>query len=292
MFELNKVGKNTYYIENPVKIGVYDLGSGEVCLIDSGNDTRAAKKISAVIEENGWRIKTIINTHSHADHCGGNAYLQEKYGCNILSAPIEAAFISHPILEPEMLYGGFPDDSLRGKFLMAEPSRCDAITNENLPRGLEFTYLNGHCTEMIGIRTDDDIWFLGDCVSREEILQKYHISVTLDVAEFLRTLDKIITLSGKLFIPSHTQTLTDLHGIAELNRRKVLEICDVILQICAAPKTSEQIIKELFIHYNMMHTVEQHALIGYTVRSYLSYLVMENKLKKRIEDDLLVYERA
>ena len=74
MFELVQVGKNTYYIESPVKIGIYKMNETDICLIDTGNDKSMAKRIDSIAQANGWTIKKIINTHSHADHCGGNAY--------------------------------------------------------------------------------------------------------------------------------------------------------------------------------------------------------------------------
>lgn len=289
MFDLVQVGQKTYYIEGPVKIGIYKLNDTDVCLIDTGNDKFAAKKIAAIAESNGWAIKTIINTHSHADHCGGNALLQQRYGCKIYSAPVEATFIEHPLLEPASLYGGYPDGNLRGKAFVAEPSRCLPLNDENIPDGLTCTYLNGHCMQMLGIKTDDDIWFLGDCVARPEILSKYHITVTLDVAEFLNTLDKISKLSGRLFIPSHTPVLESLDEIVAVNRSHVTEICNLLLEICQTPKTQEEVIRDVFAHYAMRHTVQQHALIGYTLRSYLSYLKDNEKLTTAIENGFLYY---
>jgi len=44
MYELKQVGKNTYYIESPAKIGIYVMEDSSVYLIDSGNDKEAPKK--------------------------------------------------------------------------------------------------------------------------------------------------------------------------------------------------------------------------------------------------------
>ena len=73
MFELIQVGKKTYYIEGPVKIGIYKLNDTDICVIDTGNDKSMARRIDAIAQSNDWNIKLIINTHSHSDHCGGNA---------------------------------------------------------------------------------------------------------------------------------------------------------------------------------------------------------------------------
>ena len=77
MFELHQVGEKSYYIDCPAKIGLYRINDAEVYLIDSGNDKDAGRKIRRILNENGWSLKGIINTHSNADHIGGNQYLQQ-----------------------------------------------------------------------------------------------------------------------------------------------------------------------------------------------------------------------
>ena len=66
--ELVKVGEKTYYIKNPTNIGVYKADENNVYLIDTGNDKEAGKKILKIIDEQGWKVKGIITTHSNADH--------------------------------------------------------------------------------------------------------------------------------------------------------------------------------------------------------------------------------
>ncbi|MEW9078343.1 hypothetical protein [Terrisporobacter glycolicus] len=53
MYELVQVGENTYYINCPVKIGIYKISDKDVCLIDSGNDKDAGRKINKLLNENG-----------------------------------------------------------------------------------------------------------------------------------------------------------------------------------------------------------------------------------------------
>ena len=75
MYELIQAAENSYYIQSPAKIGLIKVSDTEVCLIDSGNDKDAGKKVLKVLNANGWTLKAIYNTHSHADHIGGNQYL-------------------------------------------------------------------------------------------------------------------------------------------------------------------------------------------------------------------------
>lgn len=159
MYELHQVGEQSYYIDCPVKIGVYKQTETEVYLIDSGNDREAGKKILKIASGNGWKIRGIINTHSNADHIGGNHYLQEQTGCRIFARGVEAAFIRHPMLEPAFLYGGYPCMELRGKFLMASESDAVDFTHPDFPAELEVIPLPGHFFDMAGIRTPDDTVF-------------------------------------------------------------------------------------------------------------------------------------
>ena len=51
MYELIQVGKNTYYIESPAKIGLYRVNENDVYLIDSGNDKNAGRKVRQILEK-------------------------------------------------------------------------------------------------------------------------------------------------------------------------------------------------------------------------------------------------
>ena len=72
MYELIQVSESCYYIQSPAKIGLVKTGEDRVVLIDSGNDKDAGKKIRKHLDANGWTLEAIFNTHSHADHLGGN----------------------------------------------------------------------------------------------------------------------------------------------------------------------------------------------------------------------------
>ncbi len=79
----------------------------------------------------------ILNTHSNADHIGGNKYLQGQTGCKIYSSGMEADFRKYPVLEPSFLYGGYPCKDLRHKFLMAQESSVTDFSDENFPKEIE-----------------------------------------------------------------------------------------------------------------------------------------------------------
>ncbi len=197
MYELTQVAGNSYYIQSPAKIGLVRLNDTDVCLIDSGNDKEAGRKVRQILDANGWRLTAIYNTHSNADHIGGNQYLQNQTGCRIYAPGIECDFTRHPVLEPSFLYGGYPPKELQHKFLMAKPSDAQELTPACLPEGFKLLPLPGHFFDMVGFRTPDDVVYLADCLSSRETLEKYQVGFLYDVAAYLNTLETVRTLSAR-----------------------------------------------------------------------------------------------
>ena len=266
--ELIKVGEKTYYIKNHTNIGVYKVDDVNVY---TGNDKDAGRKILKIIEEEGFKVKGIINTHSNADHIGGNKIIQDRTGCPIFGFGIEKAITQYPIIEPSFLYGGYPFKELQNKFLLAKESKVIPIEN-NIPDGLEYFHLRGHFFDMIGIRTSDDIYFLGDSLFSEETILKYPFFFIYNIQEYLNTLDYLDTLNGKLYIPSHVEVTDNIKNLIKLNRKVIEDNLDKVYNICDKQVTFEDILKKIFDDYQININPNQYVLVGSTIRSYLSYL--------------------
>ncbi len=292
MYELVQVGQRTYYINCPARMGVYVIDDNGVCLIDSGNDKEAGKKVLKILEANGWSLKMIINTHSHADHIGGNSLLQQRTGCRIWAPGAEQAFVRHPILESSMLYGGFPMQELRNKFLLAQESSVQELTQAVLPEGLFMQRLDGHSMAMAAIRTCDGVWFLADSLSSEAVLQKYHITYLYDVQGYLQSLEAVKALAGRLFVPAHAEPCEDIQALANLNMQKAHEIMAFIREACAEPVTFESLLKKVFDHYGLHLDFNQYVLVGSTLRSYISHLHDKGELLADFSGNMLTWRRA
>ena len=292
MYELIQVAERSYYIQSPAKIGLFRLNEKDVCLIDSGNDKDAGRKVRQLLDANGWRLTAIYNTHSNADHIGGNQYLQKQSGCRIYAPGIDCAFTRHPILEPAFLYGGFPFRELRHKFLMAQASDAEELTQAVLPEGFHLIPLPGHFFDMVGFRTPDDVVFLADCLSSRETLEKYRIGFIYDVAAYLKTLETVKAMQARLFIPSHAETAEDIAELAQFNIDLVLEIAERIVDICKEPLCFEAILQRLFYDFKLEMTYEQYVLVGSTVRSYLAWLKDTGRLTGLFENNMLLWQQG
>lgn len=291
MYELIPLSEHDYYIECPAKIGLVRIGQKEVVAIDSGSDKDAAKKVLKHIEANGWHLKAVYNTHSHADHIGGNKLLQDRTGCRVFAPGLEAAYTNSPELESMTLYGGFPFKELKSKFLLAQPSRAELLTAEVLPEGMEIIPLPGHSFDMVGFRTPDNNVFLADCVSSVETLSKYGIGYLWDVQKYLDTLELVGRLQAENFIPSHAPVTRDIGPLALRNREAVLDVEAKLLEFCAESLSFEQLLQKTFDAYGLTMNAQQYALIGSTLRSYLSWLYGRGLIGYSFENNRMLWHR-
>ncbi|MBQ4158279.1 MAG: MBL fold metallo-hydrolase [Clostridia bacterium] len=291
MYEVIKAGERSFYIECPAKIGLVETGENEVVLIDSGSDKDAGKRVLRILTERGLKLRAVFNTHSHADHIGGNKYLQDQTGCDIYARGLERDFTNHTILEPMYLYGGYPIKDLKHKFLLAQESRAKELDEEILPGGLTAIPLPGHSFDKVGFRTADDVVYLADCLSSKATIEKYGIGFLVDAEMYIETLKKVSDMQAKLFIPSHAEASEDVREICEYNINAVMTAGERILDILREPKAFENVLSAVFKAYNMKMTVQQYALIGSTVRSYLTWLMNRGEIEYFIEDESLMWRR-
>ena len=291
MYELISLTNKTYYINSPSKVGLFKINDKEIYLIDSGNDKDAARKIDKHIKENNWTLKGIINTHSNADHVGGNKMLQARHDCEIISTSIENSFTKHPVLEPSFLYGGYPFKAIRNKFIMAEASNPTSDIETAGIIGLSYIKLPGHFFDMIGIITDDKVAFLGDSLFSEEIINKYHIFFIYDIKAYIETLNMLDGLEADIYVPSHCEPTKNIKSLIKANRNKIDEIVNYILLFCENPRLFEDILQYIFSVYSLKMDANQYILVGSTLRSYLSYMSDENLLTYEFSDSKMYWKK-
>ena len=289
MYELIQAAEHTYYIESPAKIGLVQTGD-TVALIDSGSDKEAGRKVRQHLDARGLKLSAIYNTHSNADHIGGNQYLQRQTGCAVYAPGVEAAFTRDPILEPSFLYGGCPPKPLRHKFLLAQPSDVQVLDPKACP--LEVIPLPGHFFDMVGYRTEDGVVFLADCLSSRETLEKYRVSFLYDVAAYLDTLDRVAAMEAALFVPAHAAATEDIAPLARYNRDQVYAVAEDLLDLLAEPLVFEEVLRQLFRRYHLTMDFQQYVLVGSTVKSYLAWLLDGGRVTAAFDDCRLLWRKA
>lgn len=283
--ELKQIGPKTFCIEHDTNIGIHFTDDGRMYLIDTGSKGDG-EKIDEILSREGWVPSCIINTHTHIDHIGGNEFLMRKYSIPAYCTDYDMAFAHYSELEAAYMNGGYPAEKLRTIF--AHPGMIGFRSLEKeTPDGIDWTYLPGHSFGMIGIRTSDDIWFLGDSYLSRSFLKQYTFGFIYNVEAYIDTLKKLKEFKGALFVPSHGIIETDIVPTLEQNLRSVTEMCGMICETCREYRGQDEILQQMYERLRMHARPAQHALLSSTVKSYLTYLQDRNKLECRFVDNIM-----
>ncbi len=269
--------------------GLIRTGKREVCLIDSG-DRAAAESTVSWLKERGWRLEAVYNTHAHADHVGGNATLQRQTGCKIWAPERESAAVRDPLQSVSMLYGGCPPSLWRVPVLMAEPSAALPLSAALLPEGWEILPLPGHSPAMVGYRTAAGTAYIADCLCGRQLLEHYPLTYIYDVAAYLRTLEQISAWDAALFVPAHADPTENIRPLAQYNVDTVHRNAERICAICRKPIGFDDLLAALIAAGGMTLTAARYALVGSTLRSYLSWLCDLGRVRPILANHRLCWE--
>ncbi|OEG62334.1 MBL fold metallo-hydrolase [Halanaerobium congolense] len=131
--------------------------NGNALIIDPGAE---GEKLYNYLQENGLKLKYIINTHGHFDHIAANQYLKEKTGAEILGHPKLDSKLKDPNLNLSQV---FMQQKIKSPALDRPLNDNDLLDFENLK--LRVLYTPGHSADGISIYLENNkILFSGDCI--------------------------------------------------------------------------------------------------------------------------------
>ena len=290
--ELKRLGRKTYYVTGAFHVGVYVIREDDmksVCLIDTGVDEETATEIDELLIKNNMQVTYIINTHFHADHVGGNSYFKEKYDCMVVSDQMNAALISNYDICPSIVWGAVPISELLNNYYYARSCECRNYKEVRLPRGITVGQLPGHCITMLYVKTDDDVMFVGDAVIDGRTLESHPVSYIYDIKKYLGSLDKLLTLPAKIYVPYHSDEVEDISGLVKVNRENVLENLDIIRKICEAPHTLDEIYEEFSNIRGLRPSLYRYVVEGGIIRTYMTYLYNKGELSVNAENNHITW---
>ena len=285
--DLVKIGDNLYYIPAPTNIGVIVLEMGAF-VVDSGLDEDSGRKILRALEKNGLKLVGIINTHSHADHCGGNRYLKRRTSARIYAPRGEVCFIENTLLEPIFLFSGAsPPEEMKNRFLMAQPSEVDGNAEElNEVRVIS---LKGHSIDQIGV-IFDDVLFCADSVFSRKVIEKHGIPYHFDVDEERRTLEILRESRYRLYVPSHAEPVPDIKGLVEVNLEAIRIVEESLMESLKENKKTDDIIAGVLKRMKIeVKDIGQYMLLRSAIMAYLSSLRNRKMIKPELRDGVLMW---
>jgi glyoxylase-like metal-dependent hydrolase (beta-lactamase superfamily II) len=291
--KLDSVSESVFCIPGAVNIGVIKSGEKAI-LVDTGLDKDTGRRIFRRLDKLGLKISAIINTHSHADHFGGNNYIVEKSGAKVIAPEIEAGMIQYPYIEPLYLYSAHPVRDLMSRFLMAKPSGVDHVLRSEkhsisiAGKEVNVIPLPGHAPNQIGLEVDG-VLFCADTVFSEKIIDKYGIPLFMDIEKQKKTLTKIEKMKCDLFVPSHAEPTEDISSLVDLNLGVIERVEDLILSF-NSPKTTEEIFKEVLDYFEItVNNFIEYSLALSTVKAYLSSLYNSGELNAFFDNNVLYW---
>lgn len=268
-------------------------------LIDSGLDASNARKALRPFLEQGYQLHAIINTHSHADHIGGNAELVRRTGCQVWAPALEAAFIRFPQLEPIGLYGGvIPPASLQVKFLQAEPT----LVVHELPSApaafelagvqMELIPTPGHAFAQVAISIDG-VLIAADALFMPDQIERHPILYLVDVAAYLATIDSLADRPERLILPGHgdlidRREVDSLSAVLATNHEAIDRIQRMIGEaLSEGALTAEQLMARLYTALGKEQKGEaQYHLDRSAIAAHLRYAGAQGRLSVEFRDGL------
>ncbi len=291
--DLVKIAGPARYLPGRVNIGVI-IGDGQAAIIDTGLDEGAARKAVQAVEQAGLRLAAVINTHAHADHCGGNAFVVKRTGAPIYAPPVEAALIQHTEFEPFFLFGAAPFKAIDSKWFHAAPTPVAHILGAAVTLcGVELAVLPaaGHSMNQVAIATAE-VAYLADALMAPEILERYPIQYCYDVLEHRATLDRLTGLGREWYVGAHFPPTQDLRPLLDANRANLQRTATAVLDALSPTASTEEVVRTVAgaLAVPPMDP-PAYLLNAAAIKAHLSAHVREGRVAFEIQDQRPIWLR-
>lgn len=287
-----------WYLPGAVNTFIIRAEEGGAIVVDTGLDKDYARNLLRASRGLGLEPRFIINTHAHADHCGGNAWLLARLeGATVMAPPFESVLIRNPELEPFYLYAGaLPLRELTGKWTQAEPSPVHAEAGPGrLVLGgveLELLAVPGHAREQLAVRFRD-LLIAADALAGPELLARYPLTFSHDPAQHAASARTLRDLAGiRVAVPGHGQPTGDLAALVGHNLAALARVRDAVLAAADGVDQIEVLVRvaaALEVAYE--DPVRFHLNLS-TVMAWLSSLRTEGLLECGVAAGRLLWRRA
>lgn len=291
------------FFRGPATVGCIKGKSGWI-LIDSTVEAEAVKKVVKALAQaepdfpspkEAGKISAVVNTHAHADHCGGNAWLQKQFQSVVYASKGEAPYIEAPELEPHYLYSANAPKPFWNKFFCAPASRVDvridfieagskqqpavgeakAISVDGVT--LHMVRLPGHSPEMMGVITESGYFYCGDLLFTPQILAKHPLLFLHDPANYMASLEWAKQARFNGVILTHGGFCEDMDSLVAATMNQLKLNAQTIESVMEAPMTDAQIHIEVAKALSLEENLGGWHLNHGVIRSYLGQGLNEGR---------------
>lgn len=302
---LRELTAGLYIFCGPTNVGVAaqknSSGLTEIHLIDSGENADFAQKLLSECERlfGKVKVKAVICTHAHADHIGGNAWLKENTGCEIWATKAEKSCAETPQIQAQSFYGAFPLPEIDTPYFHAQECPVDKVIfdNQKIKCGqfeFDFIPLPGHSYDMVGVLAagpdGKKVFYTGDGIFGRSMIKRFWTPFIIDARSFKESLSRIESVKADYYAPSHGEVYDEVEELKELNLISTISNERLIEELLEKPATHEELIKAFADYSGITFRLSQIMLIGSTIRSYLTYLYTEGRVRWFIENNKMYWQ--
>jgi len=292
-----QLSERVYYLPGGVNCALVLGDGGRAVVVDSGQDKDYGRTVRKACETLGVTPAAIVNTHAHADHFGGNAYLLRQFPeARVYAPPFEASIIRAPYLEPVYLFhGARPPRELLSRWLQAEASPVHQEIEEGPLSlcGVDFEALDtsGHAHRQLALRVDD-VLLAADAFFGDGVLEKYALPFGQDIGK-QRAAFEVVGRSGvRVAVPGHGDPSEDLGASVRANRAAVDRAAEAVEAACAGVGTEAVLAGVCEVLGVAIQDLPRYHLNLCTVSAYLSYLREAGRVSARLTGGRLTWHAA
>ncbi|MEJ2666819.1 MAG: MBL fold metallo-hydrolase [Deinococcales bacterium] len=292
-----QLSERVYYLPGGVNCALVVGEGGRAVVVDSGQDKDYGRNLRRACEALGVVPGAIINTHAHADHFGGNAYLLRQFpDLEVLAPPFEASIIRAPYLEPVYLFhGARPIAELTSKWLQAEPSPVHTeIGAGSIERcGVRFEALDtsGHAHRQLALKVDD-VLLAADAFFGDAVLERYALPFGQDIANQLAAFETVRASGVRVAVPGHGDPSEDLERSVGANVSAVQAAADAVARACTGGGSEDVLANACQALAVDITDLPRYHLNLCTVSAYLSYLRDQGRVRASLEAGRLRWHAA
>ena len=294
--KLSQVRGNTWIAEGMELIPFYKVDQHRVILLDTGLK-QEREELEASLLQAGLTPAGILCSHAHVDHCGSNAYFQQKYRIPVALTLPEAGICTSML-------------NIKCYFVLLSPASVERDASHMLhtpdviipPEDGPFSFAGatfrivhtpGHSSGHISTITPDNVCYTADAVLSRELMGS-KLPYNLSHAMAATSREKLRTLGCQAYIMAHRGVcsgeeigplLDDNHALVQLRAGEILELVD-------RPMSSSQITLAVCQRYQLFTRKPERSLrFERNIRFFLEFLVDEGMLELTCTRGALHYQR-
>lgn len=215
------------YPQLPEGVKAYFIDADRQTLIDTGGPSEdSLSALRERLDELGTDVKNIeivLNTHTHPDHFGGDHYVKQESGADVLVHPLEAPVLRNPSSMLDKWKNAYSEAGLHWtpsrygylvgtlKGVNPDGALSDGDQIDLGSVSLRVIHTPGHSPGHVCFHDEDSgVLFSGDHVLGAGSV--YVGGPDGDLTRYLKSLKKLLRMRIDLILPAHGPPVEDPHG--------------------------------------------------------------------------------